>query len=590
MQEFAFGTARICSKIRNLADNFIEQANMTKISGKWIAAVVLAIAAPSVVAAVGGKGDEAAAARNLTVFNSLYKELLTRYVDTVDAEQSITTAINAMLRELDPYTEYISADERDDFMSMSTTGEYGGIGSVIRQTKNNGVVIADPYEGSPAATAGLRPGDRIIMIDNDSTLNWTVSQVSDHLKGQANTPVRVVVDRPYVEDSILSFTIVRKKIQMPSVPYYAALDNGIGYIQLTQFTETSPEEVKTALLELKKNPNVKSIVLDLRGNGGGLVESAVQIANFFVPKNTEIIRTKGREKTEERIYKTTQKPIDTEIPLCVLIDGGSASAAEIVTGAMQDLDRAVVVGTRSFGKGLVQTTLSLPFDNMVKVTTAKYYIPSGRLIQAIDYSHRSADGSAERIPDSLTTVFRTLHGREVRDGGGITPDISVDWGKISRLTYNIYVDDWAFDFATKFATEHDTIASPEQFKLSDADFAEFKQFIDPEKFNYDKVCETGLDQLRETAEIEGYMNDSTRQAFDALAKLLKHNLEQDLDNNRKAIEDILVPEILSRYYFERGRIIYSLKDDVGIEAAAKVLNDPEEYKRILSPKTESDKE
>lgn len=558
---------------------------MNRNPGKWIAAALFALIAPSAFMAAQKKGDLAAEARNVTVFNSLFKELSTCYVDSIDADKAMTTAIDAMLQQLDPYTEYITADERNDFLSSSTTGEYGGIGSVIMQRKEGGVFVSEPYEGSPAALAGLRPGDRIVMVDGDTTLTWTTSRVSERLKGQANTTVRVTVNRPYVADSILTFDIVRKKIQIPSVPYYAALDNGIGYIQLTQFIETSPEEVKAALLELKKNPKVKSIVLDLRGNGGGLVECAVQIANFFVPKNTEIIRTKGREISEEKIYKTTQKPIDTEIPLCVLIDGGSASASEIVTGALQDLDRAIVVGTRSFGKGLVQTTVPLPFDNMLKLTTAKYYIPSGRLIQAIDYSHRDADGNITRIPDSLTTVFRTRHGREVRDGGGITPDITVDWGKVNRLTYNIYADNWAFDFATKYAAEHPSIAPAETFEITDSIFSEFKRFIDPARFNYDKVCETGIAELRETAEAEGYMNDSTRQAFDVLEKLLRHNLEQDLDNNRKNIEEILAPEILSRYYFERGRIIQNLKNDTGLEAAAKVLNDPEEYKRILSPST-----
>lgn len=288
-------------------------------------------------------------------------------------------------------------------------------------------------------------------------------------------------------------------------------------------------------------------------------------------------------KTEEKIYKTTQKPIDTEIPLCILVDGGSASASEIVAGSMQDLDRAVVVGSRSFGKGLVQTTVSLPFDNMLKVTTAKYYIPSGRLIQAIDYSHRDADGNIQRTPDSLTNVFHTVHGREVRDGGGITPDVTVDWGKASRLTYNIFADNWAFDFANKYRTEHPSICAAEDFVVTDSIFAEFKRSIDPARFNYDKVCETGLAALRDAAKIEGYMNDSTKQAFDALEKLLKHNLSQDLDNNRKAIEEILAPEIVSRYYYERGRIVQTMKSDNGLDAAVKVLNDMAEYRRLLAP-------
>lgn len=552
-----------------------------KKSRYWIIATLTAILLPSLIVAAK-KNDNAAVARNMTVMNALFKELNTRYVDSVDADKAINTAITAMLYELDPYTEYITSDEADDFISTSTTGEYGGIGSVIMKPKGDWVVISEPYEDSPAAIAGLRPGDRIIAIDTFDTKGWTTSKVSEKLKGQANTQVTVKINRPYVNDSLLTFNITRKKIQMPSVPYYAEI-NGTGYIQLTKFTETSPEEVRTALTELKNNSKVKGIVLDLRGNGGGLVESAVQIVNFFVPKNTEVIRTRGREKTEEKIYKTTQKPIDTEIPLCILIDGGSASASEIVTGSLQDLDRAVVIGSRSFGKGLVQSTVGLPFDNMLKVTTAKYYIPSGRLIQAIDYSHRDADGNIQRTPDSLTNVFHTRAGREVRDGGGITPDVTIDWGTASRLTYNIYADNWAFNFANKYRAEHPEAPKPADFAVSDSLFAQFKQFIDPKLFNYDKVCETGLKQLRESAKVEGYINDSTTRAFDELERLLKHNLSQDLDNNRDAICEILAPEIMERYYYQKGRIIQTLKTDKGLKEALRILSDKAEYTRLLTP-------
>ncbi len=557
-------------------------------SGYFVAAALLALVVPSLIAATA-KNDKAAIARNITVMNSLFKELNTRYVDSVDADKAMTTAISAMLEELDPYTEYITASEADEFMAMSTTGEYGGIGSVIMQSKTGGVLVSEPYEGSPAAEVGLLPGDKIVRIDTFNATGWDTKKVSEHLKGQANTPVRVVVERPYVEDSVKSFDIVRRKIQMPSVPYYTALKGGIGYIQLTKFTETSPDEVHDALIALKRDKGITSLILDLRGNGGGLVESAIKIANFFVDKNTEIIRTKGRTKADEKIYKTTAKPVDTQIPLCILVDGGSASASEIVTGAMQDLDRAVVVGSRSFGKGLVQSTVPLAFDNMLKVTTAKYYIPSGRLIQAIDYSHRDAEGNVLRTPDSLTNVFHTLHGREVRDGGGITPDVTVEWDKMSRLTYNIYVDNWAFNFATKYRAEHPTICPAEDFVLTDSIFSDFKRFIDPKKFNYDKVCETGLASLRDAAKVEGYMNDSTKKAFDVLEGLLKHNLSQDLDNNRKAIEDILAIEIVGRYYYQRGKVIESLKNDKGLDAAVKVLGDISEYHRLLSPAKKSKK-
>ncbi len=558
---------------------------MIKNRRHWVFVALLLLIAPALIVAAKSKEekDDMDVYRNLSIFNTLYKELAISYVDTFNLDKAMETAISSMLNELDPYTEYIPAKDREDFYTIST-GEYGGIGSYIMAAPGGGVLISEPYEGSPAAIAGLKPGDKIVMIDGDSTLTWTNSQVSEKLKGQANTVVKVVVNRPYVSDSIKAFNITRKKIQMPSVPYFKAMDNGIGYIQLTTFNENSPEEVKNALLELKKDKRVKYIVLDLRSNGGGVLESAIQIVNLFVPKNTEVLRTKGRIKQNEKIYKTTQKPVDKDIPLAVLIDGGSASASEIVAGSLQDMDRAIIVGTRSFGKGLVQSTRPLPYENLFKLTIAKYYIPSGRLIQAIDYSRRNPDGSVARTPDSLTTVFHTAHGREVRDGGGITPDITVDWGKINRLTFNIIRDNWAFNFATKFAAENESIAAPEDFKITDKIFNDFKKFIDPKKFNYDKVCETGVKALKETAEAEGYMNDSTKKVFAELEKLLHHNLEQDLDNNRKDIEDILAREIQKRYYYQKGAIIEGLKNDVAMDTVAKIFADRAKFEGILSPK------
>lgn len=558
---------------------------MIKNRRHWVFVALLLLIAPALIVAAKSKEekDDMDVYRNLSIFNTLYKELAISYVDTFNLDKAMETAISSMLNELDPYTEYIPAKDREDFYTIST-GEYGGIGSYIMVAPGGGVLISEPYEGSPAAIAGLKPGDKIVMIDGDSTLTWTNSQVSEKLKGQANTVVKVVVNRPYVSDSIKAFNITRKKIQMPSVPYFKAMDNGIGYIQLTTFNENSPEEVKNALLELKKDKRVKYIVLDLRSNGGGVLESAIQIVNLFVPKNTEVLRTKGRIKQNEKIYKTTQKPVDKDIPLAVLIDGGSASASEIVAGSLQDMDRAIIVGTRSFGKGLVQSTRPLPYENLFKLTIAKYYIPSGRLIQAIDYSRRNPDGSVARTPDSLTTVFHTAHGREVRDGGGITPDITVDWGKINRLTFNIIRDNWAFNFATKFAAENESIAAPEDFKITDKIFNDFKKFIDPKKFNYDKVCETGVKALKETAEAEGYMNDSTKKVFAELEKLLHHNLEQDLDNNRKDIEDILAREIQKRYYYQKGAIIEGLKNDVAMDTVAKIFADRAKFEGILSPK------
>lgn len=547
------------------------------------AAAVAAAIVPAALAAT--RSDKAEIARNLDIFNSLYKELQVFYVDTIDAEKSINTAISAMLNDIDPYTEYISAKSQDDFATM-TSGEYGGIGSYIIE-RDGHVYISEPYEGSPAQEAGLRAGDRILMIDTTRVDGWKSAQVSERLKGQAGTTFRVKVQRPYVEDSILTFDITRRKIQMPAVPYHAVVKDNIGYIYLTSFTDKAAKEVRDALVELKKDPRVKSIVLDLRGNGGGLLEAAVKIVSYFVPKNTEVLRTRGKSLLNEKIYKTTSAPIDTEIPLAVFIDGGSASAAEIVAGALQDLDRAVVIGARSFGKGLVQSTRPLPYDGMLKVTVAKYYIPSGRLIQAIDYSHRNPDGSVARIPDSLTNVYKTVHGREVRDGGGITPDVAITYPQANRLTYNIFRDNWAFDYATRYAATHPTIPPAEEFTITDEIFTDFKQSIDPARFQYDRVCEKSLGSLREIVKTEGYMNDSVEAQFAVLEGMLKHNLDHDLDINRKAIEEILAPEIIKRYYYQRGEIIENLKHDETLDRAAEILNDRQRYNALLSPAKDS---
>ncbi len=548
--------------------------------GRVGAMAFIAVLALSAIAAT--RSNKAEITRNLDIFNSLYKELQTNYVDTIDAEKSINTAIAAMLNDIDPYTEYFPASQQED-ITMMTSGEYAGIGSVILEKPGKGVFISEPYEGSPAQVAGLRPGDRIIMVDSDSVTTWHSAQVSEKLKGQAGTTVKVVVSRPYVADSILTFDITRQKIQLPAVPYYGVVRDNIGYINLTSFTDKAATDVRNALLELKKDPRVKSIVLDLRGNRGGLLEAAVKIVGLFVPKNTEVLRTRGKGLLNEKVYKTTSAPVDTEIPLAVFIDGGSASSSEITAGALQDLDRAVIIGNRSFGKGLVQSTRPLPYDGVLKVTIAKYYIPSGRLIQAIDYSRRNPDGSVARIPDSLTNVFKTAHGREVRDGGGITPDIDIDYGEVNRLTYNIVSDNWAFDYATRYAAEHPEIAPAEQWQMTDSIFDDFKRFIDPEKFNYDKVCEQMLESLKKAAEIEGYMNDSTSKEFTVLEGLLKHDLGHDLDNNRKDIEEILATEIIKRYYHQKGQVIETLKRDATLDSAVVVLNDKARYKKLLSP-------
>ena len=544
-----------------------------------IKSVIVVVVLVLVAGGTKAKNNETEIARSLDMFASVFKNLHAYYVDTINTQKSVDRAINAMLDDIDPSTEYYPAKEQEEFRSL-TKGEYAGVGSAI-VFRDGATYFSEPYEGSPAALAGILPGDKIVKVDGDSVIGLAIDKVSERLKGQPKTVVKIELERPHVGK--VELELVRQKIQIPSVPYFGVQRGNLGYISLTTFSEKSAQEVKEALLELKKNPAVKNIVLDLRGNGGGLLESAVQIVGYFVPKGTEVLTQKGKLKQNTKIYKTTQEPIDDKIPLVVLIDGGSASSSEIVAGALQDLDRAVVIGNRSYGKGLVQTTLALPYDAMMKVTTAKYYIPSGRLIQAIDYSHRNPDGSVARIPDSLTTVYHTANGREVRDGGGITPDIEVEYPKVNRLAYNIVKDFWAFDFATKYYHENKDIPAVEDFVITDSIYNQFKRFINPDKFQYDKVCEDGLKQLREVADTEGYMNDSTKAVFAKLEKLLKHDLHRDLDIHRKMIAHIVALEIVKRPYYQRGAAIQELKDDPAMDAVVKLFATGGEYEKILKP-------
>lgn len=544
--------------------------------------ILLVISAAALIAVGATRSSKSDISRNLDTFASIYKALQTSYVDTIDADKSMNTAISAMLNEIDPYTEYIPESEQDEFLTIST-GEYGGIGAYIMQRPEGGVQVTEPRDGTPSQKAGLRPGDMFLIINGDSVTNADSKTVSNMLRGQAGTDVKVTVKRPYVTDSILDFTITRSKIDINPVPYYGVERGDIGYIQLTTFNDKTYEKTRDALKALKSNPAVKSIVLDLRGNGGGLLESAVQVVSLFVPKGTEVLRTRGKGLQNERIYKTPYQPVDTDIPLAVLVNSGSASSAEIVTGALQDLDRAVIVGDRSFGKGLVQSTRQLPYNGLLKVTIAKYYIPSGRLIQAIDYSHRNADGSVGRIPDSLTTVWHTRAGREVRDGGGITPDLKVELPEGNRLLYNIIRDNWSFDFANRYAATHATIPPAEQFEVTDSIFNEFKAFINPDKFKYDRTTDLIMEQLEKAVKTEGYLDTAVQAQMDTLKNLLRHDLNHDLDLNRKAISQYLAGEIVERYYSERGGIIQALKTDIELDSAAAVLHSPERYRSILAP-------
>lgn len=521
-------------------------------------------------------------ARGMHTFNSIVKELQSGYVDTLPGKTLMRNTILALLDQIDPYTEYYPSDEQDELLSISS-GQYAGIGSYIIK-RGNDVIIHQPQWNSPARNAGLRPGDVILRVNGDTvTPSMAVGDVSKKLRGQAGTNVSIDIRRPYVEDSLLTVDIVRGNIKVDPVPYFGMLPSGVGYIRLTTFNENSAREVREAVLDLMAKPGLKGIVLDLRDNGGGLLESAVQIVSNFVPKGTEVVKTRGRNEKNVKTYKTTSKPLDQDIPLAILVNGGTASAAEIVSGALQDLDRAVIVGERSYGKGLVQNTRPLPYNDILKITTARYYIPSGRLIQAIDYSRRNPDGSVARTPDSLTNEFRTSRGRIVRDGGGITPDIVYKEKDGNRLLYNIIADFWAFDFANRFAATHTDIAPADSFEISEEMFADFKASIDPDKFKYDRQCETGLEYLREAAKAEGYMNDSVAAQFNILAGILKHDLNRDLDFNRKDIIKILDTEITSRYYSDADMTRRATRDDSTLTVAEEVILDNSRYKSLLSP-------
>lgn len=519
-------------------------------------------------------------AKNLDIFNAIVKEIDMFYVDTVDPNKTIRAGIDHMLYSLDPYTEYYPEDDRDE-LEMMLKGTYGGIGSIIRYNpKTKYTVVAEPYEGMPAAESGLKAGDIMLEIDGKDLKG--VEDVSKMLRGQVGTSFKLKVERPG-EKNPLEFTIVRKSIQQPAIPYAGIVDkeNKVGYINLSTFSGSFPSrDFKKSFLELKKQ-GINSLVIDLRNNGGGLLEEAVDIANYFLPRGKVIVTTKGKIKQASSTYKTLREPLDLDIPIAVLVNSGTASSSEILSGALQDLDRAVIVGNRTFGKGLVQVPRSLPYGGTMKVTTSKYYIPSGRCVQAIDYKHRNEDGSVGRIPDSLTTVFHTAIGREVRDGGGVTPDIEVKQEKVPNILYYLVRDNLIFDYATDYCRRHPTVATPENFVVTDADYNAFKEMVKKADFKYDQQSEKILKTLKEAAEFEGYMTEASEE-FKALEKKLNHNLDRDLDYFSKDIKEMIANEIIKRYYYQRGALIQGLKSDNGLAAAVKILTDPAKYKETLS--------
>lgn len=531
--------------------------------------------------------------KNLDIFNSIFKELDMFYVDTVNAEKMIQTGVEGMLSLTDPYTEYYPEEEVSSLKEM-TTGKYGGIGAAIRYYEaKDRIAVVEPTEGMPAAEAGVKAGDIILsvggkeMVRGDMKPQEFSSKVSEALRGEPGTSFVLKVLRPLKNDStVMEFKITRKNIRTNPVPYYGMVKDSIGYLALSSFTENSAKDFKKAFIELKQK-GAKSLIIDLRDNGGGSLSEAVDIVNLYVPKGQEIVVTKGKVRQAQGSYKTQNEPVDTQIPLAVLVNGATASASEIVSGSLQDLDRAVVIGSRTFGKGLVQTIRPLPYNGTLKVTTSKYYIPSGRCIQAIDYAKKNADGSVARTPDSLTTVFHTAAGREVRDGGGIRPDIEVKGDKIPNIVFYLMNDDLIFDYATQYCWDHPTLASVDDFKLTDADYEAFKELVKSRNFTYDRQSEKMLKSLKEIAEFEGYMTEAAEE-FKALEKKLNHNLDRDLDYFAKPIKEYISQEIVTRYFYQRGAAMERLKDDTDLEEAIKVLQNPVRYREILSAPVKKD--
>lgn len=518
--------------------------------------------------------------KNLDIFTSVMQGLNKNYVDEIQPGSLTKTAIDEMLKSLDPYTEFIPESDMEDYKLMAT-GQYGGVGALI-QNLDSFVVVSEPYEGFPAYNAGLRAGDIILEINGVSVKGKSTQEVSDMLKGTPDTDVEITFKNIF-DENIKKVKLTRKEIKLPEVPYYGIVAPHIGYISLSSFTMNCSNTVKDALLKLKENdPNLQGLILDLRNNGGGLLNEAVNIINIFVPKNTEVVSTKGRLPEANRVYKTMQAPVDLEIPLCVLINENSASASEIVAGALQDLDRAVIIGEQSYGKGLVQNIIDLPYNSKLKVTIAKYYIPSGRCIQKIDYSDKT-NGVGRQISADEQKIFFTKNKRPVKDAGGILPDIDVKIDSISAFTAALYVGQHIFKFATLYSIKHPTISQPDQFKLSDADYNEFIAYMKDKEIKYSSPLKMELDKLTKLAEDEKKL-DLIKDDIEILKKKITLDNQEELIHYKDEITNILAPEIISRYYYQKGRIQYELQNDNFTHKAIEILSNPSQYNNILSVK------
>jgi carboxyl-terminal processing protease len=515
--------------------------------------------------------------KNLDIFTSLFKTLNINYVDDIDAGKLMETGIDSMLESLDPYTNFIPEADVEDY-TFITTGQYGGIGALIHR-EGDYVVISEPYENAPADKAGLKAGDQILEINGKSAKDKTTEEVSEILKGQPGTSIDMLIGRYGIDEPIRK-TVIREEITVPNIPYYGVLRDGVGYIKLTGFTQNAGKEVRKALTEMKDKQALSGVIIDLRNNGGGLLQEAVNITNLFLDKGEPVVSTKGRLPDRNKAYTTTEPPVDDNIPLVILVNGMSASASEIVAGAMQDLDRGVIIGQRTFGKGLVQNVFSLPYNNKVKITVAKYYIPSGRCIQAIDYSHKDQNGEGEKIPDSLARAFKTHNGRTVYDRGGIEPDIPLPPLKYSNIAVTLATKFLIFDYATKYYWSHPSIPGPDQFTVTDTLYNDFMAFIKNKDFTYTSATEKKLDDMEKAAKNDDFYAD-LKDAFTSLKNEIDNEKKDDLQKYSDEIKTIMKQEIVSRYYYDEGQIISSLSDDAEINQAIKVLTDHKSYEAIL---------
>jgi len=553
---------------------------MNKLLKKIAFCSLIALASISSFAFVSGYFE---VSKNLDIFTTLFREVNIYYVDETKPGEMIEKAIDSMLKDLDPYTTFIPESDIEDFR-FQTTGQYGGIGAMIRK-KGDYVVIAEPYKGFPADNAGLKAGDKLLEIDGKSVKGKTTQDVSSVLKGQPGVEVELLIERPGTKKP-LKKTFTREEVKVKSIPYMGMVADGIAYLRLRSFTRNCTNEVKDAILKLKEENEVTGLILDLRGNPGGLLNESVDLCNLFIEKGQEVVSTKGKIKEWEKSYKTQNKPLDTEIPLVVLINQSSASASEIVSGTMQDLDRGVIIGKKSFGKGLVQQTRKLSYNAQLKVTVAKYYTPSGRCIQALDYGNRNDDGSVGKVADSLKTAFKTLNGRTVYDGGGVDPDISVDQDMYAEIVGSILSKQLIFDFATEFVLANDSIDKPGTFKITDKIYEEFVAFISDKDYEYETATEKDLAKLIEQADEDDYSDFTTD--LEALKDKLISYKEDDIHKYQTQISELILSELMSRYYYQEGRVKAALEDDIVLDQAIEVLNNSENYDKILLGKLDGE--